>query len=393
VNNSGAMSFSGKRRAAILAACAAAVSISLGVLLWQFVSLEPGLDMPWMPSKLLGQGLDPYLAYLNPSDENPTFLAQIPNMLHGTYVMFIPFGFLDWEWAKTFYALTNLLLASLLLWRVQRIFALLNWEFLIVATLFLTSIPFRVTVYNGQFSLIALVGVLLFIEKASIARSIALGVALLKYSFAFPIAFLILLKKNMRKRLALIALPAVTGLLVFHLMFSSRTDYSLLQMAVAPLQVALVGTGLGASDAYSMFRLFVPEASSLALVGVLVVIALTGFFSAMLIRHLDLWSQISLLSLMSLATLPHLIYDYVFLLPLVAHLVRIRDSKLCWLVLPTVLWHWFAYGPFQTVAVSLGWGELISMGIGAILNALALTGLFLQAKSSLQMGNGGTSKG
>jgi len=365
----------------LLAICAVAISTSLGALLWQFLTLEPGLDMPWMPSRLLGQGIDPFLAYLDPSDQYTQFLAQIPNMLHATYVMFLPFGFLEWELAKTLYALINFSLALLVLWRVRNIFSLSNLEFLIVGTLFLTSIPFRVTVYNGQFSLIALLGIILFLERASIARAIGLGVSLFKYSFAFPIAFLILLRKGMRKQLAFIVLPAVIGLLVLHFSFQNRSGYSLLQMALAPLEVALVGTGLGASDAYSIFRLAVPGASNLALVGVLLGIATLGFFSALFIRRLDLWGQISFVSLVALATLPHLIYDYVFLLPIVAHLFKIRNKRLTMLVSPTIVWHWFVYGPFQTLAVSMGWPDLLSMGIGSVLNLTALFGLFLHSRS------------
>jgi hypothetical protein len=334
----------------------ALIASSLAVLFWQFVNLEPGLDMPWMPARLLGQGIDPYGAYLDPLTTSRQFLAQIPNMLHSTYVLFTPFGFLSWEWAKSIYALINLSLAVLVLFRIRAIFKLENAEFLFLATVFILSIPFRVTIYNGQFSLVALLGVLLFLERVTIARSIGLGIALLKYSFAFPIAFIVLLSKDMRKHLLFIVLPALSGLVVFHLMFQGDKDYSFTGMVIAPLLVAL-------------------EASSLILVGVLVAIAAIGLAVAIWIRRLNLWSQISLICLVSLTILPHLIYDYVFLLPIVALAIVGRSENLKWFIAPTVLWHWFLFGPFQTLSALAAIPETVSIVTGLVLNIFAAFGL------------------
>jgi hypothetical protein len=356
------------------------MAASLSVLLWQFLYLEPGLDMPWMPARLLGQGIDPYGAYLDPSASSNQFLAQIPNMLHGTYVLFTPFGFMSWEWAKSLYALINLGLAVVVLARIRAIFKLSDLQFLFIATLFVLSTSFRVTVYNGQFSLVALLGILLFLERATIARSIGLGIALLKYSFAFPIAFLVLLNKDMRKHLVYVLLPALSGMVVFHIMFQGHKDYSITSMVIAPLLVALVGTGIGASDLYSLFRSVLPEANSLMLVGVLVAIAAIGFAAAVWIRRLDLWSQISLICLVALTILPHLIYDYVFLLPVVAYAVVHRTTNLKWLVGPTVLWHWFLFGPFQSLSALLYVSETVSIAIGLLLNTLAVIGVVMLSK-------------
>jgi len=353
----------------------ALIASSLAVLFWQFVNLEPGLDMPWMPARLLGQGIDPYGAYLDPLTTSRQFLAQIPNMLHSTYVLFTPFGLLSWEWAKSIYAFINLSLAVLVLFRIRAIFKLENAEFLFLATVFILSIPFRVTIYNGQFSLVALLGVLLFLERVTIARSIGLGIALLKYSFAFPIAFIVLLSKDMRKHLLFIVLPALSGLVVFHLMFQGDKDYSFTGMVIAPLLVALVGTGIGASDLYSLFRAVLPEASSLILVGVLVAIAAIGLAVAIWIRRLNLWSQISLICLVSLTILPHLIYDYVFLLPIVALAIVGRSENLKWFIAPTVLWHWFLFGPFQTLSALAAIPETVSIVTGLVLNIFAAFGL------------------
>lgn len=353
---------------------------SLSVLLWQFINLEPGLDMPWMPARLLGQGVDPYGAYLDPSATSRQFLAQIPNMLHATYVLFTPFGFLTWEWAKSLYALINLSLAVLVLFRIRSIFKLSNPEFLFLASLFVLSTPFRVTIYNGQFSLVALLGILLFLERVTIARSIGLGIALLKYSFAFPIAFLVLLSKAMRKRLIYVVLPAIIGVVFFHLIFQGKEDYSITSMVVAPLLVALVGTGLGASDLYSLFRSVLPDANSLILVGVLVAMAAIGLIAAIWIRGLNLLSQISLICLVALTILPHLIYDYVFLLPVVAHAVVLRRTRLKWFVAPSVLWHWFVFGPFQTLSKMLVIPETVSIVVGLVLNAFAVIGFVMLSR-------------
>jgi hypothetical protein len=363
----------------------ALMASSLAVLIWQFVNLEPGLDMPWMPARLLGQGIDPYGAYLDPLATSSQFLAQIPNMLHSTYVLFTPFGFLSWEWAKSVYALINLSLAVLVLLRIRAIFKLENAEFLFLATLFILSIPFRVTIYNGQFSLVALLGVLLFLERVTIARSIGLGVALLKYSFAFPIAFLVLLNKDMRKYILYIVLPAFSGMVVFHLMFQGIKDYSFISMVIAPLLVALVGTGIGASDLYSLFRSVLPEASSLILVGVLVAIAAIGLVVAIWIRRINLWSQISLICLVSLTILPHLIYDYVFLLPIVALAVVDRSENLKWFVAPTILWHWFLFGPFQTLSALAAIPETVSIVIGLVLNTIAAFGLLIHSNTDSEV--------
>ena len=59
----------------------------------------------------------PYGAFLEPTGNNPPFLAQIPNMLHTTYVMFAFLGFMIWEWAKSVYSIRNVLLAGVILVR------------------------------------------------------------------------------------------------------------------------------------------------------------------------------------------------------------------------------------------------------------------------------------
>jgi hypothetical protein len=356
---------------------AAFVAASIAVLFWQLINLEPGLDMPWMPARLVGQGIDPYGAYLEPTSNNPQFLAQIPNMLHTTYVMFAPLGFMSWEWAKFIYSIINVVLAGAILVRVRSIFKLSNMEFLFVATLFVVSTPFRVTIYNGQFSLVALLGVTLFLERATVTRAIGLGIALLKYSFAFPIAFLILLTKDIRNLLGLVLLPALFGMVVFHMIFQGRSDYSIESMVIAPLRVALVGTGLGASDLYSLFRSIVPEASNVTLLGILIAISILGLLAAIRLRELDQWSQIALICLVTLTILPHLIYDYVFLLPVVAYAVVMRKTDLKWFVAPTVAWHWFLFGPFQTLSELVAIPESISIVIGLIINIVAVIGMLL----------------
>ena len=135
-------------------------------------------------------------------------------------------------------------------------------EFLFVATLFVVSTPFRVTIYNGQFSLVALLGVTLFLERPTVTRAFVLGIALLNCGFALPIAFLILLTKDIRNLLELVLLPALFGMVFFHIIFQGRSDYSIESMISASLRVTLVGTGIGASDLYSLFRSVVPEASN-----------------------------------------------------------------------------------------------------------------------------------
>ena len=156
-------------------------------------------------------------------------------------------------------------------------------------------------------------------------------------------------------------------------------------MVIAPLLVALVGTGIGASDLYSLFRSVLPEASSLILVGVLVAIAAIGLVSAIWIRRLNLWSQISLICLVSLTILPHLIYDYVFLLPIVALAVVGRSENLKWFVAPTVLWHWFLFGPFQTLSALASIPETVSIVVGLVLNAIAAFSLLVHSKTGSEL--------
>jgi hypothetical protein len=287
-------------------------------------------------------------------------------MWHSTYFLLALFGSVPWPAAKWAYFFANLSLSFVVAHLTARLFGLKGILYFILIALFVISTPFRVTLFNGQYSVIALVFLTLFFLRPSIWSGIGAGVSFLKYSFAFPFALLVLRRTREWREMWWATLVPILGTLAFALtVYRFEDGESLIELFTNPISVALVGTALGVSDFASIVKVLAPD---------LHVFSLVTAVAISLVSILFLPSRkeavFPALSLVALSFFPHLIYDYVFLLPVLGFLLAFPSHKNLIFIAPTIVWHWYLFGLSENVLGSLY--ELpIVMGIGLILNIVA----------------------
>ena len=160
-------------------------------------------DFQWTPTRDYIAGVSPYSDFLSWKAEGnkhtpPHFLNQSPSYPASVYVLLTPFGHLDWPTAKLIWLCINLVLISLLLWGLQKLYPLKSpLVFTLVALLFLCSTPLRTSLGAGQLnflSLAAFVWAYYFVSTNIYLNSkiagVLLALAWVKYSLTFPLTLL-----------------------------------------------------------------------------------------------------------------------------------------------------------------------------------------------------------
>lgn len=330
--------------------------------------------MPWSLARSLSFGVNPYATYLDTSGNNHIFMSQLPNMWHSTYVAFLPLSFLEWPIAKLVYFFLNISAATALLMLVRNLYKLTRVEFLIVVLVLFSSGAFRATLLNGQYSLIAGLFLCLYFAKRSYLSGFMLGLAFSKYSFLMPFALMPFANWKQHKPIVLSAVLPVVGFLVVSVV-APVSGWDLLDHLFAPLRVGLQATGLGASDLYSIVKNL--NLQVLSVMMLFLGVAVSVLVVSVRFRTPDF--QLAAYSLVALSFFPHLIYDYVFLVFLLAFTIKRPSSSENWILLGTVFWHWFVYSLVFAIDPEIATGIAVQI-IGLGLNFAALIKLASLAK-------------
>ena len=321
-------------------------------------------DFQWSPARLLSEGRNPYQVFLGGNKDGSLILSQGPNYLHLLYVLFLPFGLLDWGTVKPLWALINVVLGILCVHFIARSGSKISGSWLLaVLLIFLCSTPFRNTVSNGQQALLILLcSYLGWSMRPALRSSPFLSIAYVKYSFAPPVMLWLLLEKNFRLVFASFLFLAAGWIL-----FSILAGVNPLQTAFQPLQVSAIAVSEGMADVMSICRVF--DLNGYLFPGVAYVMGLglaTGLtlYLRLFCRHLadeDIFAALGLISLMSFI---HLGYDFVFLLPVFcrAHFLGLRKRLM---VYTGVGYFWFALRFFMPNDVHYSWLILINFLIAA----------------------------
>lgn len=192
---------------------------------------------------------------------------------------------------------------------------------LYLAAFFVASAPFRVTVRNGQISLIVmalLLGALLARkQKRGFLAGALIGLSLCKYSLTFPFLLYFVWKREWRTVSTAILIPAALTQV-----FAWRTGLSLIEVvvqhvdAVSRLYVSGVSADMGTSEVRLLFFAFTGERESLT--AILTIAASLGALIAMWIvfarRPQFEIAHFAALALFSLWAVYHRTYDSVLCL-------------------------------------------------------------------------------
>ena len=183
------------------------------------IALDFSGDFQWSPTVLFWKNINPYIHYLSGNKDGAIILWQAPNYAHLTYLIFAPFAFFEWQIVKPLWAIINILLGILCVFIICRQAKLSILDNYIVLVIFLSCTPFRNVVGNGNHSIIILLLYCGLFIKNDRWSSVLIGFSFFKYSFLFPIAFFIFLKKGVNSFLLCLS-PCGAGWIIFSLVLS-----------------------------------------------------------------------------------------------------------------------------------------------------------------------------
>ena len=276
------------------------------------------VDFQWSPAVTFWSGIDPYSAALSIDRNKYIILTQDPNYLHGLYLLFFPLAKLNFEQAKLTWVILNILFGFGCLYLAYKIYSLSVKQLIITGIIFLCSAPFRNCLGNGQQTLMILFFLLMYWHHKNKSRGVSLFMVGLKYSFA-PIFFLRSMLKKEKAFYVAVALILISAFL-FSIKINQKLNFHLL---ISPLLVAQSKTSFGFSDIYSFIKDYTNFSFYIS-------IAIPLSFTALLIfwdLKFDNPYKLSILCLFSLLLFYHLIYDYVFMLPLIAQSLKRQKSQ------------------------------------------------------------------
>jgi hypothetical protein len=290
----------------------------LVLLIFSIISLVKGIenalsgngsqDFQWSPTVLFLDKINPYEYFLNGNTENRIILMQLPVYSHLTYILFIPFAFFDWFTAKLLWCLVNISASIFCIFFLSNRSDIDIYGKFILLFLFLSSTPFRNTLGNGQHSILVLLFFsLLLTEKKK--NFFFIGISYFKYSFMPLMAVFLFFKYGIRK-VIISFFSHILGWIFFSFYLKENIIYTLIQ----PLIVAHnngFAFNLATGDIFTVINFL----SSSKIFSYFVVLCIIFILSNVISKKKNLFQILSLLSVGSLLVLPHLIYDYVLLLP------------------------------------------------------------------------------
>lgn len=351
-----------------LLGCAALISLAQGFLNAQIHSQ----DFQWSPSVLFWSGENPYLHYLQGNAEGTLILSQMPNYLHQLYIVLGPLAAKDFETAKVLWAICNILFAFFSVILIRKIYSLTIYQTLFLTSVFFMSTPLRNAIGNGQQSLIILCAFLCSWYFRNPYRGLFLSVGFTKYSFA-PFFFLHALFRHDYRSLVI----SLIMLLISAIVFGTWVNELHFGLLFQPLIVAFDGVQPGIADMMSVIRRDF---------GIHVAIAAISSVSAALLiswyvrKSANGWT-LAILCLSSLAFIQHLIYDYVFLLPVFGFLLSKKSpAGVLWktAVAATIFYFFFFIKLNADVLQIIGESAVRWAGFGLMILSIILL-IYLQS--------------
>jgi hypothetical protein len=302
----------------------ALASAAIGTLF----ALDYSQDLQWDEARLFLDGLNPYLLYFEPGRDRPDYiipehlgLTQMPSAV----LLFAPIALTSFETARILWILVNFaatpafVLLSVRLFRPHRFGA---FGLAALTLLFVASMPWRITIGNGQYGLVAMT---LFLAALHFHRERRLALAtlfstlaLVKYTLVLPFFALFLDRK---KDTALV----LAGAFLIHLLLTvaaghlvdERPDVLIRQS----LTIAASITEAGAYDLFAFQARLAPELGrTLPMALSALLIALTVAMCGKEVGSREL----AALSIVSIVIVYHRSYDAIVLMFLVLHLHELR---------------------------------------------------------------------
>lgn len=284
-----------------------------------------------------------FLNKINPYEESGYIEFTVPPYSHGVFLIYSPIASLDYEFAKILWVLLNILTTIAILVIFSRFSKLTYAESILISLIFSCSLPFRVSIGNGQNSILILFVFCAFFIKNQNLKTFILGFSFVKYSFAVVTLFYLLIKYNL-KYLIVSLFIIISSWLIFSLKINQNVIHTLFQ----PLQIISTSFAFGfeRGDFLTILNNFNKPTSinSLNIINIFLCLCF-GFFLSIIIKKASINNNnlliVALLAIANLLIVPHIIYDYVFLLPSLFYSWKYKKSVFGIISISIIFYFWF----------------------------------------------------
>lgn len=292
-------------------------------------ALENSKDLQWDEARLLLEGINPYSLFLDPDADIPDWinrgnlgLTQLPSAV----LLFLPITVFDFDTAKVIWLAINIVATVVFSALSLRLFGpgrASPCAIALFALLLASTTPWRITVGNGQYGLVAMamfLGALHFYERRKLGAAIVLSsLAMIKYNLVLPFFALFLY----RKRDAILVTGSVLAIHVaLTVLAGVMVQENPLVLVSQSLTLASTIAGDGVFDFFAFQARTAPGIDrAIPLILSVIVIALTVALSTQKLGPREL----SILSIVSLVIIYHRIYDAFVLIFIMFHLKSMVD--------------------------------------------------------------------
>jgi hypothetical protein len=369
----------------ILLTICSLISIAHALRIANTSTLGGGIDFQFSPSVLFVDKINPYEYFLEGNKENIIMYAQWPSYAHLTYILFSPFTFLDWDNARLFWSIINLFFSFFCVIILSKQKKISSSQTLLVCLIFLCSTPFRNCIGTGNQTFLILFIFLSFFIGNWKTKNFCLGISFIKYTFSPVLIFFIYLKDSF-KGLFLSSLSCIFGWLIF----SYYLDQNIFETLMQPLDVAFEGfhQGSARSDIFTIIGYFnyFSHFIYFDLARTLIVIYFSILISKDILKINGNFNHLNLILISSLFLFPHLMYDFIVLLPAFINSIskiRFLSAKLSLLI---ILYFWIGIRFIDYVLYFFKNGDLILSPVSnisqfqVVINFLLLLILYYQNK-------------
>lgn len=283
-----------------------------------------------------------FLNKINPYEGSGYIEFTVPPYSHGVFLIYSPIASLDYEFAKILWLLLNILSTIVVLFIFSRFSKLTYAENILISLIFFGSLPFRNCIGSGQNSILILFIFCAFFIKNKNFKIFILGFSFIKYSFSVVTLFYLLIKYNL-KYLIVSLFIVIASWLIFSLKINQNIIHTLFQ----PLQIISTSFAFGfeRGDLLTILNNINKPAliNNLNIINIFLCLCF-GLFLSIQIMKASINNKLLIVSLLAIANLsivPHIIYDYVFLLPSLFYSWKYKKSVFGVISIGIIFYFWF----------------------------------------------------
>ena len=284
-----------------------------------------GIDFQYSPSLLFFEHINPYQYFLDGNKDNKIFYAQWPSYSHLMYILIYPYTLFEWETARLLWYVSNLILSIISILIISKYLKLSVNETLIGALFFFCSSPFRNCLTTGnQTFLILLIFLALLIRNKDLKNTF-IGASFVKYNFSPILVFHIFIRYGLRG-LFFASISFILGWFFFSFYLNENIFISLFQ----PIKVAFTGFHQESSraDIFTILGFFkkLYDFNYFEIYRILIVLILSYIVAKDVSKFQNNFDILNLILLSSLFLFPHLMYDFIVLLPCFLYSISVKNK-------------------------------------------------------------------